>query len=147
VTIEYGVSDHPRSDNDTRAGAQNRVKKLMKKTLQADFYGGIEGGIDRVGNRLHAFAWIAVSDGKQQSVERTGSFELPPEVVRLIFHRIELGDADDRVFKQENSKQQNGAAGLLTHDRLTRQQLYQHALVLAFIPFMIRKLYFGTANG
>lgn len=48
--------------------------------------------------------------------------------------------------KRENSKQQNGDVGLLTHDRLTHEQFYQHALVLAFIPFMNRKLYFGMEN-
>ncbi|KOH44288.1 inosine/xanthosine triphosphatase [Sunxiuqinia dokdonensis] len=147
IAVESGVSHQPRSDGETRAGARNRVDNLMRNSPSADFYVGIEGGIDVVDGRLHAFAWMAVSDGKQHALGRTGSFELPPEVARLIFQGMELGDADDRVFNKENSKQQNGAVGLLTHDRLTRQLLYQHALVLAFIPFMNRKLYFGMEKG
>lgn len=143
LPVNSGVSHQPRSDGETRTGAKNRVDNLMKQSPSADFYVGIEGGIDVVDGRLHAFAWVAVSDGRQQSLGRSGSFELPPEVARLIFEGMELGDADDQVFKKENSKQQNGAVGLLTHDRLTREQLYQHALVLALIPFMNRKLYFG----
>lgn len=146
IAIASDVSHQPRSDGETRAGARNRVNNLMKRTQKADLYVGIEGGIDVVDGKLHAFAWMAVSDGQQHSLGRTGSFELPPQVARLIFEGMELGDADDRVFEKENSKQQNGAVGLLTHDRLSREQLYQHALVLAFIPFMNRKLYFGTAN-
>jgi non-canonical (house-cleaning) NTP pyrophosphatase len=59
---------------------------------------------------------------------------------------MELGDADDRIFSKENSQQQNGAVGLLTRNRLTRQQFYQHALVLSFIPFMNRELDFGREN-
>ncbi len=143
VATDSGVSQQPRSDGETRAGAKTRVSKLMKKMPKADFYVGIEGGVDVVDGQLHAFAWMAVSNGQRQSMGRTGSFELPPEVARLVFEGMELGDADDQVFNKENSKQQNGAVGLLTHDRLTRQQLYQHALVLTFIPFMNREHYFG----
>jgi non-canonical (house-cleaning) NTP pyrophosphatase len=35
----------------------------------------------------------------------------------------ELGDADDIVFGKSNSKQQNGAVGILTHDIITRTAL------------------------
>jgi len=54
---------------------------------------------------------------------------------------MELGDADDLVFRKENSKQQNGAVGLLTNDAITRQSLYQPAVQMAFIPFLNPELY------
>lgn len=141
ISVASGVSDQPRSDEETRTGAKSRVEGLLCLKQKADFYVGIEGGIDQVDDRLQAFAWIAISDGEKQSLGRTGSFELPPEVARLIGEGLELGDADDRVFEQRNSKQKNGAVGLLTNDLLTRQQLYQHGIVLALIPFMNKKLY------
>ena len=141
MSTNSGVSDQPRSDGETLTGAKNRVANLIEKEPGADFYVGIEGGIDVVDDRLQAFAWIAVSDGEKQSLGRTGSFELPPEVAALIYEGMELGDADDQVFNKKNSKQQNGAVGLLTQNRLTRQKLYQHGIVLAFIPFMNQVLY------
>jgi inosine/xanthosine triphosphatase len=41
--------------------------------------------------------------------------QLPPKVIALVQQGMELGDADDIVFGQTNSKQQMGAMGLLTH--------------------------------
>ena len=53
------------------------------------------------------------------------------------------GDADDVVFERSNSKQANGAVGLLTGDVITRASLYAHAVVLALIPFRNMELYGG----
>ena len=141
MAVDSGVSDQPRSDGETKTGAKNRLGKLIENEVKADFYVGVEGGIDVIDDRLFAFAWIAVSNGTKQSFARTGSFELPPQVAQLIYKGMELGDADDQVFKQQNSKQQNGAVGLLTGNILTREQLYKQAIILATIPFMNKKLY------
>jgi inosine/xanthosine triphosphatase len=141
VAVPSGVPDQPRSDGETRTGAFNRVENLIKKGSKADYYIGIEGGVDIVENRLFTFAWIAVSDGIKQNFARTGSFELPPEVARLIYSGMELGDANDKIFAKQNSKQENGAVGLLTRDILTREQLYQQAIILSLIPFLNKGLY------
>jgi len=53
----------------------------------------------------------------------------------------ELGEADDLVFAKENSKQDNGAVGLLTGNVIDRTALYQQAVVLALIPFKNPHLY------
>lgn len=42
VAVESGVSDQPRSDGETKAGAKLRVEKLLKQKLDADFVVGIE---------------------------------------------------------------------------------------------------------
>ena len=141
LTVSSGVSDQPRCDGETKAGAATRVENLIKSGRKAQFYVGVEGGVDVIDGLLYTFAWIAVSDGEQQSFARTGSFELPPEVARLIYSGMELGDADDLVFGKQNSKQQNGAAGLLTRDIVTREQLYLQAIILSLIPFMNKNLY------
>jgi non-canonical (house-cleaning) NTP pyrophosphatase len=60
---------------------------------------------------------------------------LPLEVANLVRSGVELGIADDQVFGRSNSKQSNGAVGLLTADLINRQQYYEHAVVLALIPF------------
>ena len=53
----------------------------------------------------------------------------------------ELGEADDIVFKKDNSKQQNGAVGLLTQNIITRKSLYKPAVIMALIPFLNTELY------
>lgn len=141
VAVESGVSDQPRSDGETKAGAKLRVEKLLKQKLDADFVVGIEGGVDVLDDRLFAFAWVAISDGTKLAMARTGSFELPPQLAHLIFTGMELGDADDLVFNTKNSKQKNGAVGLLTNDVLNRKELYQQAIILALIPFINKERY------
>ncbi len=104
---------------------------------------GIEGGVEDVNGELHAFAWIVVRSASLQGKGCTGTFVLPPRVAELVHGGMELGDADDVVFQRSNSKQENGAVGLLTGDVITRASLYAHAVVLALIPFRNEELYGG----
>ena len=91
---------------------------------------------------MYAFAWIYLlhRSGKS-SQSKTGTFYLPPQVVALIQDGMELGHADDLVFQAQNSKQQGGSVGLLTHGLITREAYYQQAMVLALIPFLNESLY------
>jgi len=66
---------------------------------------------------------------------RSGSFVLPKQIAALVAEGLELGDADDRVFGQTNSKQKNGSIGLLTGDVITRASYYAPVVSMALIPF------------
>lgn len=142
VSVPSGVSDQPMDEDETLLGAMNRVANARVSSPGADFYAGIEGGVSMHNGRLFAFAWIVVATDEFESHARTATFELPPLIRDLIIDEgLELGEADDRVFSQKNSKQQNGAVGLLTNDRVTRETLYRQACLLALIPFLNGKLY------
>lgn len=83
-----------------------------------------------------AFAWGVVrARSGEQGLARTASFFLPDAVAALVRAGKELGEADDIVFGQTNSKQKMGAVGLLTSGLIDRTTLYRDALVLALIPF------------
>lgn len=62
-------------------------------------------------------------------------------MAELVAQGLELGEADDRVFQQSNTKQAAGAVGLLTDNVLNRQQLYEQAVVLALVRFKNEELY------
>ena len=66
---------------------------------------------------------------------------MPIKISNLIKKGYELGDADDMVFKRSNSKQKNGAVGILTDNLIKRTDYYSHAIILALIPFTNTKLY------
>ncbi len=134
-----GVADQPMSDAETLAGAANRAKAL--KGSGADFRVGIEGGIQERNGQYEAFAWVVIEWEGGIGKARTAAFELPPDVCRLIKEGYELGDANDKVFGQINSKQKGGAVGLLTQDGVTRTQLYCIAVQLALIPYLNKILY------
>lgn len=141
VSVDSGVSDQPMSDLETLQGAETRVKNIQNHFPGFDFYVGIEGGVEESVSGLMAFAWIVISQGETTGRARTASFFLPPKVGELIHQGMELGDADDIVFSKQNSKQQNGAVGLLTNDLITRKSLYMPAVQMAFIPFLNPELY------
>ncbi len=43
-----GVSEQPRSDDETRRGARNRAKNTCKQYPRADFWVGLEDGIETI---------------------------------------------------------------------------------------------------
>lgn len=135
VSIPSGVSDQPMSSQETLTGATNRARTAQAQHPKADFWVGIEGGVEPQGDELAAFAWIVIVSANFAGKSRTGTFYLPPQVAKLIRQGKELGEADDIVFQQSNSKQANGAIGILTSDIIDRTGLYQHAIILALVPF------------
>ncbi len=139
--VASGVSDQPMSDGETLSGARNRVMHGKKAFPKADYWVGIEGGIEIKGAHMMAFAWIVIRSWDTVGTARTGSFELPPKVAELVATGMELGAADDVVFGTDNSKQKSGAVGLLTDDVIDRSALYAHAVILALIPFKSHRLY------
>jgi len=143
VSAPSGVSDQPMSDEETRRGAENRVAAVKAACPDAGWWAGLEGGIsDRADgadspdgrNGMAAFAWIVVHSRTHSGAARTATFPLPPAVAELIRGGIELGEADDRVFGRENSKQKEGAIGILTGGLIDRKALYEHAAIMAMIP-------------
>ncbi|MEN7551058.1 inosine/xanthosine triphosphatase [Rapidithrix thailandica] len=140
--VESGVNDQPFSNEETFKGAVTRARNAQGKYHEADYWVGIEGGVEKSNHGMLAFAWIyVISKDEQTGQSKTGAFYLPKEVVYLVEQGIELGKATDAVFNQDNSKQKGGAVGVLTHGELDRTEYYQHAVVLALIPLVNPKLY------
>jgi inosine/xanthosine triphosphatase len=144
--VEHGVPTQPMTDAETRQGSETRARLLCEEYPGADYWVGIEGGVEQDGDGLLVFAWVTVLSADRHGTGRTGAFHVPPEVARLVRGGMELGLADDQVFGRENSKQQNGAVGLLTHDLITRQSYYEHAVILALVPFINPQLFPAEKN-
>ena len=134
--INSGVPNQPIGNSETFQGAVNRVDTASKLIPDADFWVGIEGGVEKDGNNLFAFAWVIIKDPFQTGKARSASFQLPPQIAAMVETGKELGEADDIVFSRTNSKQENGAVGILTGDIIDRQKLYEPAVILALIPFL-----------
>lgn len=145
VSVALSVSQQPLSSAETLQGALERARKALLALPQVDYGVGIEGGIEDQGGAMSAFAWIVVLAPDQRLGKAcTGTFTLPEAVAALVRQGQELGTADDLVFGRVNSKQEQGAVGLLTGGVVDRTQLYAQAVVLALIPFKHRELYGGS---
>jgi inosine/xanthosine triphosphatase len=141
VSVPSGVPDQPMTDQETLQGANNRVSSVRKGYPDADFWAGIEGGIDRMENGMVAFAWVVIESSAITGKARSGTFFLPQPIVDLIDQGKELGEADDIVFNRRDSKKANGAIGILTNDVIDRTELYATAVILALAPFIHPNLY------
>lgn len=141
VSVPSGVRDQPMSSEETLLGARNRALAAAEIHPEADYWVGIEGGVEWSGDELAAFAWVYIYTPLLSGKGRTGTFYLPSPVTALIKQGKELGEADDIVFNKSNSKQANGAIGILTGDIIDRARLYEHAVILALTPFKNFSLY------
>jgi inosine/xanthosine triphosphatase len=141
ATVDSGVSIQPLTDEETYQGALNRAQNARQIQPEADFWIGIEGGVAIFGGEMLAFAWVVILSQDRTASARTATFALPPKIAQLIGEGYELGVADDILFERSNSKQKNGAVGILTDDVIDRANYYAHAVVLALIPFKNLDLY------
>jgi inosine/xanthosine triphosphatase len=141
IQVDSGVSDQPMTDWETYRGAVQRARAVQEQAPVCDIAVGIEGGIEKLGSDLAAFAWAVLIGRGDFGRARSGLFVLPPEVTELVRAGKELGDADDIVFKRSDSKRKNGAVGLLTNNVIDRRSYYEHMLILGLIPFLQKDLY------
>lgn len=142
IAVPSGVSDQPMDSNETFQGAYNRAHHAKAAAPEADFCIGIEGGIEKTALGMEVFAWVYLIDAEgTEGKARTASFYLPPKVIELIEQGLELGEADDIVFKHENSKQKGGSVGILTDGLIDRTRYYRMAVALALIPITKKELY------
>ncbi|WP_261817413.1 inosine/xanthosine triphosphatase [Vibrio gallicus] len=132
VSVASEVPDQPMSDIQTKQGALNRVHNAKAQVKDADFYVGLEAGIENNAT----FAWMIIESMATRGESRSSSLMLPPKVIQRIESGEELGDAMDFVYGTSNIKQKGGAIGILTDNRLSRSSVYHQALILALIPFI-----------
>ena len=142
VSTDSGVGAQPVSDDEILIGATNRAQESLRRLPEAHFGVGIEGGVLDAGSGMWAYAWVVIVDRKGGLGKgQTGRFQLPEGVAKLVRAGLELGDADDRFFGRNNSKQQEGAIGLLSDGKITRRALYKPAVTFALLPFIHPEYY------
>ncbi|WKT48014.1 Non-canonical purine NTP phosphatase/PRRC1 [Fusarium oxysporum f. sp. vasinfectum] len=112
------------------------ISNAQAARIEADFWVGIEGGVETYNGSICSFAWIVVfgKDGKVGKA-RTSAYFLPERTCQLLKDGVELGHADDMVFGQTDSKNKQGSVGLLTGGVVDRAAYYTQAVILALIPF------------
>ena len=142
ISVESGVSDQPIGRDETLQGATNRMNSVRAAMPDADYWVGIEGGIEIHDDSMEVAAWIVISDRNGQTGKgQTGTFVLPPAITAHIKGGKELGTATDIVFGKTNSKQAGGSIAELTGGLIDRTAHYDVGVVFALIPFKNPRLY------
>jgi len=146
ISVDSNVPDQP-INSDTYIGAQNRALELKKidneKSLNADYFVGIEGGIQNTFDKWFAFGCMCIinKEGKT-SFGTSAHFELPEVVTKQLLEGKELGHVMDEIMKEENTKQRGGAIAYFTNGKMNRKELYIPGIISALIPFQHTNIYF-----
>jgi inosine/xanthosine triphosphatase len=139
--VGSGVSLQPWGDEETLRGARNRAQAALRVN-RATLGIGFEGGLVEVGGRVFTCAWCAVAreDGAM-GMAGGAHLLLPPSVAVSVRAGSELGPTMDVLTGLHNTKEHQGAIGILTDGHLDRQSAYEHLLTLALAPLLTPAYY------
>ncbi len=154
VEVESGVNHTPLSREESMRGARQRTETLIliarEEAKPWNYFVGLEGGLDSVmeGGQRRVFleSWAYVSDGTRGHFGRSGAVELPEGLAEEVFVKgIELSIAIDQFAGQAGIRDAQGAWGVLSANKITRQEAFRVALITAFAPFFNSNAYRKSA--
>ena len=154
VEVESGVRDTPLSREESMRGARQRAETLQKMAQEEakpwNYFVGLEGGLDSVmeNGELRVFleSWVYVSDGTRGYFGRSGAVELPEALAEEVFVKgTDLSIAIDRFAGEAGIRDAQGAWGVLSANKITRQEAFRVALIAAFAPFFNSNAYRKSA--
>jgi inosine/xanthosine triphosphatase len=150
VEVESGVNRTPLSREESMCGARQRAETLQKIALGEkkpwNYFVGLEGGLDSISEnglrRVFLESWVYVSDGTRGHFGRSGAVELPDSLAEEVFVRgTDLSVAIDRFAGGAGIRDGQGAWGVLSGNKITRQEAFRVALIAAFAPFFNSAMY------
>lgn len=148
--VASGVNHTPHSRAESMQGARQRaetLEKLASKEGQRwNYFVGLEGGLDAIEEngveRVFLESWAYVSDGKRGQFGRSGAVEVPEILAyEVLVNGTELGEAIDRFAGEAGIRDAQGAWGILSSNRITRQDAFRVAVIAAFAPFYNSSMY------
>lgn len=135
VGVESGVSEQPMSQEETRKGAENRARRALE--MGGEYGVGLEGGVMEMEGVMYECAWVAIVK-KSGEVGYGGGlyFELPPKVADKLRSGGELGPVMNELLSREDVKKKEGAIGVLSKGKLSRQGAYEQLVMQAILKFV-----------
>lgn len=131
INVDSGVPLQPIGSTETRTGARQRVNNARQMRPKADFWVGVEAGIED----NMTFAWMVIEHLQWRGESRSASLMLPDIILQGIRQGRELGDEMADLTGISNVKHKGGVIGIFTDGKLTRTSVYHQALLLALVPF------------
>jgi inosine/xanthosine triphosphatase len=152
VEVESGVNHTPLSCEESMRGARQRAEWLQQVAKREakpwNYFVGLEGGLAVVEDgerRVFLESWAYVSDGARGHFGRSAAVELPEALAEEVFVRgTELSIAIDQFAGAAGIRDAQGAWGVLSGNKITRQEAFRVALIAAFAPFFNQPMYRRT---
>ncbi|OGZ07159.1 MAG: hypothetical protein A2942_00155 [Candidatus Lloydbacteria bacterium RIFCSPLOWO2_01_FULL_50_20] len=134
---DSGVSDQPKSLEETVQGAMNRARDAFP----GNGYGvGLESGLMRVPNTKSGYMDVcaaAIYDGKEFHLGLSSAWEFPDrEIIRsMVDEGLDMSQAINKIGLTKNPAigSEEGAIGIMTKGRIDRKEYTKQALRMALI--------------
>ena len=146
--VDVFVSEQPRTNQETKAGAAARLMGLERFSAhqpadqQADFLVALEAGVDDQDGQLMVFTWAAISTPHHEpSFGRSASFVVPPCVAQAIRGGSTMFAACRAAYAAHDPNRVDGLITLLSNGKLTRTSQCTAAVMMALLPFVRPELY------
>ena len=139
-----GVSEQPKSLEETVQGAINRAKAVFHDCVYSF---GIESGLMSVPQTKTGsmdFCACVIYDGENYHLGLSCAFEFPPKVTQMIYEQdIDANEAFYRCGLTTDRKigSSEGAIGLLTRGRISRKDYTKQAIQMALIHLENKELF------
>ena len=141
VNVKSGVSDQPKSDEESIKGAINRAKRALKKA-DADFGLGMEGGMHKIGSNHFESGWIAVIDKEGKiGLGSSARWQVSRKISKPLFKGKELAEVINEMTGRDDVHKKEGIMGLISNGHLPRHKTYSHGIIFAFAPFISDEIF------
>jgi inosine/xanthosine triphosphatase len=129
--VPSGVSAMPMSDSETRQGAINRARAVIRSDRSVTIGIGLEGGVSDLDGEMFLCNWGAAADRNGQVITAGGArILLPDQLADGVRSGHELGEVAERYTGEKNISQHGGTIGFLTEGMMSRTEMFQHVLKL-----------------
>ncbi len=143
INAVSGVTDQPKTEQETYQGAYNRLQAIKQAQPDADYWVAVEGGVVDDGAVMEEIGYVLVAQKGNDKIFRgqVPRFEIPVKQAGWVRKGMELGPANDLVTGKSNSKQSGGMAGEVTDQLMDREYICYIAAVFAFSSLKNNHLY------
>ena len=147
VSVDSGVSDQPKSLEESVRGAQNRARNAFSSQFGCDYSMGIESGLFEI--PLSDGSWgdlcvCVIFDGKNFAHGFSCGIELPQKITDLMLNDgLDMTQASNEAGLSKNPKlgEAEGLIGVLTKGRISRKRYTKQAIMTALIKLENKDLY------
>jgi inosine/xanthosine triphosphatase len=136
LAVDSGVSEQPKSIEETISGAKNRCRKVF---LNSDLSFGLEDGLMKVPYTKTGYMNVcvcAIYNGERFYIGLSSAYEYPAEVIDLVFNKsLDINQAFYKLALTKNPKigSAQGAIGVLSDSFLNRKEYTKQAIISALI--------------
>jgi len=132
-SVESGVSNQPKSDEETIQGAINRAYSLNEGHLRI----GLEAGVVMTSGIMYLTNFGALLDEEDNLYVAGGTrIPLPKEIEVLINSGYELKDAMDKYYNEKGINEREGAIGFFTENQVPRHEIFEHITKLLYGQYL-----------